>query len=102
MNLARNIAADQASLASPLTGGGFIVPRIEQIFLLAYINGIKTPEQMAEFTWQPLAFRGEKVLKDGIPLETPEENIENLTAKAKEFIEQRLEILKALQIAPKK
>jgi SAM-dependent methyltransferase len=102
MNLARNNAADQQSLASPLTGGGFIVSRLEQIFLLAYINGIKTPEQMADFTWQPLAFKGEKVLKDGIPLETPEENIENLTAKAKEFIEQRLEILKALQIAPKK
>jgi hypothetical protein len=92
-------AGDNVHLASPLTGGGVFVPRLEQLFLLARSKGETNAQDWAAFCWQLLAAQGHRVLKDGKPLEKAQENIRELTRQAREFADQRLPILKALRVA---
>jgi SAM-dependent methyltransferase len=86
-------------LASPVTGGGIAVPRIQQLFLLALARGCKTPKEWAEAVWQLLSAQGEAMQKDGGQLETAEQQMTNLSAQAEEFATERLPILRALQLA---
>lgn len=86
-------------LASPITGGGITVPRFHQLFLLAKQQGHKQPKDWASYVWSVLALQNQRLLKEGKTLETPEDNLAELTAQATEFAEKRLPILKALQLA---
>lgn len=86
-------------LAGPVTGGGVNVPRFHQLFLLARQQGHKQPQEWAGFVWNILAVQNQRLLKEGKPLETPEENLAELTTQATEFADKRLPILKALQVA---
>ncbi len=86
-------------LASPVTGGGVIVGRFQQLFVLALQQGKKKPEDWAAFVAQILAAQGQKIIKEGKPIETAEEQLAELTAQAHEFSVKQLNILKALQIA---
>jgi hypothetical protein len=63
--------AELTFLASPVTGGGIAVPRFFQLFLLARSQGRKTPDELAQFAWDLLNAQGQRMLKDGKPLETP-------------------------------
>ena len=85
-------------MASPVIGGGVLVQRFPQLFLLALSHGKKQPADWAQFTWAILAAQGQKIVKGGKPLETPEENIAELTEQAQAFAAKQLPILKALQI----
>jgi hypothetical protein len=85
-------------LASPVTGGGIAVGRFEQLFLLAGSRGYKLPADWARFVWQLLTDQGHRVLKDGTPLATPEENLAELTAQADAFAVDRLPLLRAVEI----
>jgi len=90
---------DISYLASPVTGGGVMVGRFQQLFLLALQQGKKKSEDWATFAAQALAIQGEKIMKAGKPLETHEEHLTELTIQANEFALKKLPILKALQIA---
>jgi len=90
---------DLAYLASPVTGGGVSAGRFPQLFLLARSRGRQTPAEWARFTWEIFSAQGQAVVKDGKRLQTPEENLAELTARAQEFADKRLPILQALQIA---
>ena len=92
-------SSELSYLASPVTGGGITVGRFQQLFLLALKSGKKQPADWAQMAWQLLSAQGQRVLKDGKALETPEENIEELAAQATVFAAKHLPILKALQIA---
>jgi SAM-dependent methyltransferase len=92
-------SSDISYLASPVTGGGVTVNRFQQMFLLAINQGKKQPGEWAQFAWQILAAQGQKIVKEGQPLETPEENLAELAAQATAFAEKQLPILKALGIA---
>lgn len=86
-------------LASPVTGGGITVPRFHQLFLLARQQGHKAPQDWAQFVWNVLAVQGQRLLKEGQPLQSAEDNVAELTAQATAFADKQLPILKALQIA---
>ena len=86
-------------LASPVTGGGIQVSRFHQLFLLAHREGHQTPNDWAAFAWNLLALQNQRLLKDGQPLENPDDNLAELTRQAQEFADQQLPVLKALQIA---
>ncbi|MCK2097393.1 class I SAM-dependent methyltransferase [Thauera aromatica] len=86
-------------LASPVTGEGVALGRTTQLFLLAANQGEMQPAEWAQFVWQTLAAQGQKLIKEGKTLETPEANLAELTAQAQTFAEKQLPILKALQIA---
>lgn len=90
---------DIAFLASPVTGGGVVVDRIQQLFLAAISQGGKQPADWAAQVWQTLSVQGQKLVKEGKPLETAEENMAELTAQARTFADRRLPLLRALQIA---
>lgn len=86
-------------LASPLTGGGIPVGRFEQLFLLSLRQGATQPQAWARFAWDVLAPQGRTLVKDGKPVERPEDNLAVLTELAIGFAGNQLPVLKALQIA---
>ena len=98
MHKARS-SGDISHLASPVTGGGFNVPRFHQLFLLAIAQGRKQPQEWAKMVWDILNMQNQRLLKDGKLLETAEENLTELTTQAQTFAEKQLPIHKALQIA---
>jgi SAM-dependent methyltransferase len=85
-------------LASPVIGGGVFVPRFHQLFLLALQLGKKSEAEQAAFTWGLLSAQGQRGVKDGKVLETPEENIAELTEMARQFATKRLPVLRALAV----
>ncbi len=91
-------SAEIAYLASPVTGGGIAVGRIDQLFLLFHSEGRRQPEALAESVWQLLATQGQKLVKDGRALETEEENLSELRRQAGSFLESRLPLYQALQL----
>lgn len=97
LNKARG-SADISYLASPVTGGGVTVGRFQQLFLLSLHQGKKQPAEWANFAWQILAAQGQRILKEGSTLETPEENLAELAGQAADFAEKQLPVLKALGI----
>lgn len=90
---------DIAYLASPVTGGGINVGRFQQLFLLARSQGHKQPADWAQFTWNLLVAQGQRIVKEGKQLETPEENLAELTQQASAFADKQLPVLKALMVA---
>jgi SAM-dependent methyltransferase len=97
MNHARG-STDIAYLSSPVTGGGVMVNRFTQLFLLATHLGMRKPADWAEFVWEILVAQGQKIVKNGEPLSTKEENIDELLLQANTFAEKQLPIFKALQL----
>lgn len=89
---------DISFLASPVTGGGIMVPRFNQVFLSAISEGQKQPADWAKYAWQVLSSQNQRLIKDGKTLETPEDNLAELSRQADEFAQKQLPALKALQI----
>jgi len=90
---------DISALTSPVTGGGITVGRFHQLFVLAIQQGKKKPEDWAAFVAQILDSQGQKIVKEGKPIETGQEQLAELTNQANDFAAKQLPILKALQIA---
>jgi SAM-dependent methyltransferase len=85
-------------LASPLTGSGINVPRFEQLFLLAIAEGASAPADWAATAWAVLSQQGQRIIKDGVTLESAEQNLAELTAQAVAFKDTKLPILRALAV----
>jgi len=88
-----------ADNASPVIGAGVAVGRIEQLFLLALGQNKSTPADLSAHVWHTLSMQGQRILKDGKALESADENIAHITGLAQTFLDKRLGILKALEIA---
>lgn len=86
-------------LASPVLGGAIAADRFQQLFLGALAQGAAQPTAWAQQAWNVLQGQGERVLKDGKILETAEENLAELTARAQHFSKTRLPVLKTLRVA---
>ena len=89
---------DVAYLASPTTGGGVNANRFEMLFLLAIAEGAAEPESWAESAWRVLASQGHRLINQGVTLESDQENLNELTSKAKEFEQKRLITFRTLGI----
>ncbi|CAH2604934.1 Methyltransferase domain-containing protein [Rhodovastum atsumiense] len=89
--------ADQLQfLASPVTGGGIMVDRIAQLFLLGTRSGQADPPG---FAWDILSQQGQRLVQDGKSLESSEENLAALRFRFGMFTERQLPVLKQLGIA---
>lgn len=86
-------------LASPVTGGGIAVSRLQQLFLLAGRNACEAPLDRAAFVWSILKGQGGHFIKDNRIIEGDEDNLAELTAQAQTFVEKAAPVLKALGIA---
>ncbi|WP_200348335.1 hypothetical protein [Halochromatium glycolicum] len=76
---------DLQYLASPVTGGGVQVNRFQQLFLLAQRQGHKQPADWTAATRQLRQSQGQRLLKEGKPNESAEENLAELTQQAETF-----------------
>jgi hypothetical protein len=95
----RSLLSDKIqALASPVTGGGVVVSRFHQLFLIAIKQGNKHPAEWAQLAWAVLAEQNEVLVKNNQPLTTAEENIAELTEQAHAFAASSLIILMALNI----
>ena len=72
-----------------MTGGGVTVGRFQQVFVLAIQQGKKKPEDWAAFVARILASQGQKIIKEGKPLETEDEQLKELTTQATDFATKR-------------
>ena len=90
---------DVEYLASPLTGGGVRVDRMQQLFLLSLARGRTEAAEWAKDAWQILAAQGQRVIRDGKPIEGSEANLAAVTAQAETFAKKRMPVLQALGIA---
>lgn len=96
-NRARS-SSDTGFLASPLTGGGIQVDRFKQLFLLARRLGFRLPRDWAQFAWDQLSAVSQKIIREGAPLDSPEENLAELNIQADDFAGPKLSILEKLGI----
>jgi hypothetical protein len=86
-------------LASPVCSIGVPANQFHQLFMLAAYNGIEAPKDQAAFVWDVMNAQGRRLVKDGKTLESPEQNIEEITRQAIEFVDKRLPILRGLGVA---
>ena len=84
--------ADTQILASPTIGSGIDISRSEQLLLLAHMR----QGDPVQFIWNILKVQGERLIKDGKPLESPEANKAELKEQIKQFEKTRLPLLKHL------
>lgn len=89
---------DSAYLASPVVGGGVGVGRFDQMFVAAVRGGAKTPADWARLSWAALAAQGQKIVKEGKALETPQENLAELEGQAAAFAAATLPVLRGLGV----
>lgn len=91
-------SADVDYLASPVTGGGVAVPRFAQMFLGARADGQAQPEDWARTAWALLQAQGQRLMKDGKPVEGAADNLAELQRQAREFEQRQLPLLRALEV----
>jgi hypothetical protein len=68
------------------------------VSILALQLGKTSEAEQAAFAWELLSAQGQRVSKDGKALESPEENIAELTISAREFATKRLPVFRALGV----
>ena len=90
--------SDIQFMASPVTGGGVVVSRFEQLFLLAKVHDLKEPSDQARWVWDLLQRQGQRLLKDGKAIESADENLAELARQAMQFADDREKRLKYLKI----
>lgn len=88
-----------AFLASPFTGGGLSVSRLEQLMLLARADGMSSPESWSRFILRIVGAQGQRILKEGKMPESVGEELQVVLETANEFRDTRLPLLDALQVA---
>ncbi|WP_326538046.1 class I SAM-dependent methyltransferase [Pseudorhodoferax sp.] len=93
-------SAQVNDLASPLTGGGVALTRVEQLLLYAALDPSRKPEDLGRLVWQVLQPQNVKMLRDGKALETEADNLAELARVAREFVRKRLPLLHALGVVP--
>ncbi len=91
-------SAEISFLASPVTGGGIVVDRFQQLFLQSIIQGKHQPEEWANDVWSVLFSQNQRLLKEGQTLNSSEENVHELKKMATDFANKRMPILKALEV----
>lgn len=84
-------------LASPVTGGGVPLARFEQIFLASIRAGRRTPKEWAADAWALVNSQGQKLLRDGAPIQSDADNLAELESVAARFAD-TLPMLRGLEI----
>jgi hypothetical protein len=88
-------SSDLATLASPVTGGGVAVDRISQLFAAAHLAGrTDAPEWIQSL----LESQGQRLLKDGQPLQGKDEVLRDLAERREAFEHDTLPLLRQLGV----
>ena len=81
-------------LASPVACNGIFVDLVDRLFL----NALKKGQDLATYAWEALRARNQVMVKNGKPLGTIDENLQELKERATLFTEKRLPRLQKLGI----
>jgi len=92
-------AEEVGCLASPVTGGGFPVRRIDQLFLLARSLGLDGIDALARFAADVLQSQGQRIMHEGQPVLDDAQQLDMLRTQAQAFDATRLPVLLALGVA---
>ena len=87
-------------LVSPVNLTAVPVNKIERLILLAMKQKCKSPTDIAKYVWNILSDQGHKVIKDGVTLQDPMDNVAQLKDEAALFLENKFELFKNLKIIP--
>jgi predicted O-methyltransferase YrrM len=82
-------------LASPVTGSGVPVARLEMLMLLA----AQRNADPVKFVWQVIGSQGIRLVVDNKRLETEAENLAELGKRHEQFVAERLPLLQSVGIA---
>jgi SAM-dependent methyltransferase len=93
------LGSDLGFLASPVTGGGVPIGRIQQLFVRSYARGRRAPQEWALEIWPIMEAQGQRLMQDGKPIVSGTDNIAELARMGQEFAAKRLPILEALGVA---
>jgi hypothetical protein len=93
-------SADLSFLASPVSGAGVPIGRIQQLFLRSIQRGRRTPQDWALDIWPALEAQNQRLIRDGKALATAAENISELASTGQDFAQKRWPILEALGVIP--
>jgi hypothetical protein len=74
------------------------VPRFDQLFILAIWNNKKCYKELAQYVWEIFSTQGQNIIVDGKPLETVEENLNELEKRAKQFLNSELDRLREIGV----
>jgi len=66
--------------------------------MLAATKGLQTPALQANFIWEMLQSRGQRLLKQGQPLESAQDHLDELLAQARAFEQNRKAVLAQLGV----
>jgi hypothetical protein len=88
-------SSEIAYLASPVTGAGVQVDRLECLLLLAE----RQKAEPIDFVWRIIGPQGVRLVADGKRMEGEAENRAELTKRAARFKTERRPVLQALGIA---
>ena len=91
-------SGDLPGLVSPVTGGMIGAGRWDQLFTAFAQNGEDDPQRLAESVYGIIAAQGQTLVTEGKPLESPDDNIAELRARADEFVGDKVAVLSALGI----
>lgn len=86
-------------LAAPETGSAVAVSQISQLFLAAHERGDRGAPALAQAAWRVLQPLGQRMLRDGKPLESAADNLAELTRLAGVFETEELAPLQRLGIS---
>lgn len=95
--LADAVANDRMpALASPVTGGGVAIDRVEKLFLA----GLSAGADPALHAFETLETAGQRVLRDGKPITTAQRHKAELADRWDTFARRRLPVLRTLGAVP--
>lgn len=88
------------ALCSPLLGNGISASYVERLFYLGLRQAPDdvTPAALAHTAWQVMRAGGQRMRRDGVALQTDQDNVEALTRAAQEFLDARLPLWRALKL----
>ncbi|WP_299015149.1 class I SAM-dependent methyltransferase [uncultured Caulobacter sp.] len=96
---ARALSETAAShLTSPITGAAINATRVQQLFWLAHKAGEEGSEALAKSAWLALRSINQVLVKDGIALQTEDENLDQLRDQARAWTENLLPVWTKLAV----
>jgi SAM-dependent methyltransferase len=86
-------------IAVPQAGTGISASYVDLVAILAMAEGMKLdPHAVAKFGWEIMHRNGQRMLKDKVKLQSPDDNIKELQAHLEHVCERKLPVWKALGV----
>jgi SAM-dependent methyltransferase len=86
-------------MPSPVTRNGHPVDRVNASFILGLQDGAQNKKALARRAWAALEQAGQRLLKDGKPMPTEQENLAELEQRAAKFLDGGRQALERLGLA---